>query len=321
MNAFLQQARTGSNAFWLYLLTLVAVVFGTFVGQVPLTYLVWKRAEEAGMDVLEMQAALKSMDLEALGIGQTLFLVLAVLSFAGGLAMLWLMVTRAHDKPFRSILTGRPNLDWGRIRFAFVFWLGVSALADLAFFLLEPANYSFAWSGGRWVLLLVVAVLFLPIQTSFEEILFRGYLLQGLSLLARHPVIPLVLTSVGFGSLHFMNPEVEQFGLGIMMTYYIGVGLFLGLITLLDEGLELALGIHAATNIYGAVFVTFDSSALPTPALFHLQEVNVQAMLLAFVLGGVLFAWVAWKKYGWSWKRLGKTRLQPAPEPLESHPD
>jgi hypothetical protein len=35
-----------------------------------------------------------------------------------------------------------------------------------------------------------------------------------------------------------------------MFVYYIGTGLFLG-ITLMDEGMELALGFHAANNLVG----------------------------------------------------------------------
>jgi hypothetical protein len=84
------------------------------------------------------------------------------------------------------------------------------------------------------------------------------------------------------------------------MTYYIGVGLFLGIITLLDNSLELALGIHAATNIYGALFVTFKGSALQTPALFRISEMNVSLMLLLFFIMAALFMLIAGRKYKWN---------------------
>ena len=44
-----------------------------------------------------------------------------------------------------------------------------------------------------------------------------------------------------------MNPEVEKLGY-LILVYYIGSGLFLGIITLMDEGIELALGFHFANN-------------------------------------------------------------------------
>jgi hypothetical protein len=103
--------------------------------------------------------------------------------------------------------------------------------------------------------------------------------------------------------MHIMNPEVEAFGLELSMTYYIGVGLFLGILTLMDDGLELALGVHAATNIYSALFVTFDDSAVQTSALFHTSEVNMGWMLAGFFVAAIAFIRIVSQKYNWgSWK-------------------
>jgi membrane protease YdiL (CAAX protease family) len=47
-------------------------------------------------------------------------------------------------------------------------------------------------------------------------------------------MVPFLMTSIIFGSVHFGNPEVSK--LGDMFVYYIGTGLFLGILTLMDEG-------------------------------------------------------------------------------------
>ena len=60
--------------------------------------------------------------------------------------------------------------------------------------------------------------------------------------------------------MHIANPEVGKLGM-IIMVYYIGTGFFLGIMTLMDEGLELALGFHAANNLIGALLVTADWTA------------------------------------------------------------
>ena len=52
------------------------------------------------------------------------------------------------------------------------------------------------------------------------------------------------------------------------MIYYIGTGFFLGIITLMDEGLELALGFHAANNLVGALLLTADWTAFQTNSIF-----------------------------------------------------
>ena len=81
--------------------------------------------------------------------------------------------------------------------------------------------------------------------------------------------MPLLVTSVLFGLMHAANPEVEKMGF-IIMLYYIGTGLFLGILTLMDEGLELALGFHAANNLIGALLLTSDWSALQTNSLLKM---------------------------------------------------
>ena len=48
------------------------------------------------------------------------------------------------------------------------------------------------------------------------------------------------------------------------MIYYVGTGLFLGIMTLMDEGMELALGFHAANNLFTALLVTADWTAFQT---------------------------------------------------------
>ena len=83
-----------------------------------------------------------------------------------------------------------------------------------------------------------------PLQTSAEELFFRGYLMQGLGRIFPMRLLPFVITSTLFGLLHFTNPEVDKLGDIILITY-LSTGFFLGAITLIDEGLELALGFHA----------------------------------------------------------------------------
>ena len=51
------------------------------------------------------------------------------------------------------------------------------------------------------------------------------------------------------------------------MAYYVGTGLFLGILTLMDEGIELALGFHAANNIMTALFVTSSWTVFQTESI------------------------------------------------------
>jgi membrane protease YdiL (CAAX protease family) len=144
----------------------------------------------------------------------------------------------------------------------------------------------------------------IPIQTSTEEYVFRGYLMQGFALLAKNKWFPLVMTSVIFGTLHIANPEVSKMGY-IILIYYIGTGFFLGIITLMDEGMELALGFHAANNLVTALLVTSDWSAFQTESIFKdnsSPSVGFEILTPICIIFPILL-FIFSKKYNWTnWK-------------------
>ena len=126
-------------------------------------------------------------------------------------------------------------------------------------------------------MLALIGILLIPLQTSFEEYFFRGYLMQGLGIVTKNRWFPLIFTSVVFGMLHIANPEVSKLGYGILW-YYVGTGFFLGIITLMDEGLELALGFHAANNLITALLVTANCTVFQTNSiLIDLSEPSLGA--------------------------------------------
>ena len=92
--------------------------------------------------------------------------------------------------------------------------------------------------------------------------------MQGIGIKTGYRWIPLVITSVVFGGLHYWNPEVSQMG-DLVMVSYIGTGFMLGVMTLMDEGLELPLGFHAANNLVAALLVTAEWTAFNTESILR----------------------------------------------------
>lgn len=299
---FLQNAHIGKNEFWRYLITVLVVVAAHFLGQIPLGIVMMMNMSSNNISNEEMQTFSETMDFGILGIAPNMAMFLLLLSFLAAFFALYFCVRYLHQKPFKTIITAAPTINWSKIAFAFLFWMGASLLVEVVSYVIQPEIYTYQLDWKVFLPLLLMAVVLLPFQTSFEELMFRGYLMQGISLWKVPVWVPLVITSVAFGLMHSMNPEIGKFGYGLMMTYYIGVGLFLGLITLLDNGLELALGIHAATNIYGAVFVTFEGSALQTPAIFRLETMDAVLMLILFFVMAGLFTFITGKRYGWKFE-------------------
>ena len=137
--------------------------------------------------------------------------------------------------------------------------------------------------------------------------------MQGIGILVKNRWFPLLITSVLFGLLHGLNPEVEKLGYEIMV-FYIGTGLLFGIVTLMDEGTEIALGLHAANNIVAALFITSSWAAFQTDALYlDISEPKLDWTIYVpvFVVYPILI-FIFSKKYGWTnWseKLFGKVEI------------
>ena len=238
-------------------------------------------------------------------LGTHLVFVLAVGPLAFGLFVVWGWTKLVHPQSIRSLTTSRKKVDWGRIIFAFLIW-GVLTVALTGLDIwLSPEDYIWNFQWSEFWKLAVLAILLVPLQTSFEEYLFRGYMMQGLGIISGKRWVPLLVTSLLFGLMHLANPEVERLGYGILV-FYIGTGFFLGILTLMDEGLELALGFHAANNLITALLVTADWTAFQTDSVYKdisKPELGWDALLPVFVVFPLLL-WIFSKKYQWTdWKQ------------------
>jgi hypothetical protein len=87
---------------------------------------------------------------------------------------------------------------------------------------------------------------------------------------------------------HLANPEVRT-DFVLMPAYYFGIGLLLALVTLRDNRLELAVGAHAANNLFSSLVANYVNSALPTPSVFTVSRLDALYALAAFVVTAVIF--------------------------------
>jgi len=143
--------------------------------------------------------------------------------------------------------------------------------------------------------------------------------MQGFAKIFKFRWIPLIITSLIFGSLHFSNPEVKEFGALMAMPQYLWFGLFFGICALMDEGLELVWGVHTINNIFLAIFITQDSSALQTPALFRVTEFSPLFDLIALFALSSTFIIIARHRFKWpEWRYLLAKIDVPDPKNEES---
>jgi membrane protease YdiL (CAAX protease family) len=297
MSRFVSAARQGENHWAYYGLTVVVIMLAFYIGQVPIRMLIDFKTEQGGISSEMLTEFYATYDFRILGLPSYIGLLLMLIGHVLAAIVLCLVIVYVHKRPLRTVITSRRTVDFQRIFFAFGLWMALSFLAELVMYGIFPGDYSFHLDLANWLPLLAVSLLVLPIQTSFEEVFIRGYLLQGLSFLTRSKWVIIAVTSLIFALIHLSNPEVREFGLGLMGFYYLSVALFLVIVTFLDEGLELALGIHAATNVYGASIVSFDGSVLQTETLVKLNHLNPLWMIALFFVMMAIFIIIAARKY------------------------
>ncbi len=295
---FIEQGIRQENKFWKYLLGSVIIITASFVGQIPLVIAVIGKTIVTG----ESYPLTNDGIMHFFEPNLTFFLIL--ISFVFAFAGIYFVVNYLHQQTFLSVTTSRKKVDWNRILFSFGLWSVFSIASTLVFYFFNPTLYILDFKPIPFAILFVIAVALVPIQTSTEEYVFRGYLMQGFGNLAKNKWFPLLMTSLIFGGMHLFNPEVSKIG-NIIFVYYIGTGLFLGIITLMDEGMELALGFHAANNLIGALLITSDWSAFQTHSIFKdLSEPQAGFdVIMPVVLVYPVLLFIFSRKYQWhNWK-------------------
>ena len=313
---YISQAFKSLHEWWRYLVGLIIIVIAIIIGQIPFTAAVMIKAFKNGDNIFQLDEENMMSLLEP-----NLNLFLMLLSFAVGLVGVFMVAKYLHSQSLIQLTTSRPKIDWKRFWFIFILWGIISSSFVLIDYVSSPENYVINFQLIPFLILCVIAILFVPLQTSFEEYLFRGYLMQGIGVILKNKWAPLLLTSFTFGLLHIANPEVDKLG-NMIMVYYIGTGLFLGIMTLMDEGLELSLGFHAANNLFTALLVTADWTAFQTHSILKDMSDPTQAgfvdiFMPVFIVFPIILLILA-KKYKWTnWKdKLFGNVVEPPKENL-----
>jgi len=183
---------------------------------------------------------------------------------------IFVAVKLLHQRKMLTLISPDATFKLKRFSLGFGVWFAIASVQTLIEFLYNQATFSWNFQPIVWLTFLPWALVCTPIQTTAEELLFRGYFLQGLGCLTRQPIMLAIASSLPFAIAHFGNPEMSRGAAWIALSYLL-MGIFLVLITLKDERLELALGVHAANNLFVVLVVNTQDSVLPTPALIMQQ--------------------------------------------------
>ena len=302
--SFISNVAKGRNGLFHYVFTIILVISSFFIGQFPLLAVIEiKRLRDSGITSDELNAFRSNPDFSLLDMDRNLGFFLLLLSFVVAFFVLLLCIRYIHRRSFLSLFSYDEKIDWRRILWSAGLWFLIILIGEAVMFLLQADNYTFNKPGlTSFAILLLIVILVLPFQTAFEELFIRSYIFQAIGYNTGSVVLALFVSTLTFGLLHGFNPEVSKYGFWPMMSYYLIAGIIMGLIVIFDRRIELAIGVHTATNAFGALFVTYKGAAIQTDSLFMISEINPIYYTLLFIIAGVLFIAIAGRKYKWNFE-------------------
>ena len=243
---FLDNATEGKNNWWRYLITII-LTWGTPVVILTIVFF-----------ILSNFNPIKLVSLLSQPIS---LIVLVGISDILSLIFLYIGVRYIHERKFISLINTDSKFSWRRILKGGGIWFGILTLGLIITLLLNPSNLNVTFNSQPFITLLIISLIVFPIQASFEELFFRGYLMQGIGLTSKYPIVPLITTSIIFALLHFPNGGNALTSVDIVIQALI-IGLTLGIITLGENRLETAMGVHIANNIFVALIVNTPNGGL-----------------------------------------------------------
>jgi len=288
--SYLELANNGKNDWWRYLLGILVILFmWNGIGAIPLGLLAGRLEADKDANTFFNPETLQFEGIDpVIGFGVMMFMSIPLL------LGVFLVVRYLHKRSFLTLISSRSKIDWQRYFQGFLVMFAIMAFTSIADGLLFPGTYQFVFQWERFFHFLLLALVLIPIQASTEELLFRGYLMQGIGRLVKTPWIVVGLSSLLFMLPHLFNPEAAP-SLILSVGAYTLIGVFLAVITLKSHSLELAMGAHTGVNLFNC-FV--GSSAVQVfagiPTVFVRQEDNAINIESLFMMGAsfALFYWL-----------------------------
>lgn len=285
MQTYLDLARLGKNDWWRFVLAVLLMLFmWQILGNLPAAAIVIRGVVRDGWRAGSSAGALPGMDT----LSGFVALMLASVFFICGI---YLAMRFLHQRPLRTLITPAHSIAWGRLFQGFGLWFGLAVLMSAVEALLYPGRYVWSLDMRRFVPFVFLALIFIPIQTCAEELFFRGYVLQAAGLRLRNIWTLSTISGLLFGLPHLMNPEASV-NYPLLGFYYFAFGFSLAYISLRDGRLELALGAHAANNLFSVIVANYTITVLPSPSLFTITVLDAVYSVPAALIGMAIFLWV-----------------------------
>ena len=298
--SYLEWSKQGRGRWWHYL-------FGSII-----LMMLWSLGSLFSLPVFFVDPAALGIDTGVPAEAWTSALALLV-SFAGLFFGVPIVVRLLHKRPWRTVITPYRQLNFRQILRGAWYWFVPMMVLNLLVSLLDSDGIKMTTDIGGWLRLVVVVLALVWMQTTAEELYFRGYLMQWVSLLSRNKWGIAVASGLLFTVPHLANPEVtSQGGLDalVMSSIYFTTGFGLGWVSAVSGTIELAIGAHWINNVMSFLLVSPEES-VATGALFSDSSPDVYLAAAGNLLVVIVFIL-------WSRKHVGTGEVEPLPQAAEA---
>jgi erythromycin esterase-like protein/membrane protease YdiL (CAAX protease family) len=280
---FLENATLGTNKWWQYVLSILSAVAGIAV---------------VNMFISQVLPSFKLLFPDN-DFGKTFFTFSLVLLVFGVAVIAFLVIaSKLHKRSKMSFISNQDKFNWKSYFIGFVAWgillfIGL-LISDYQKFEVFRANFNAA----HFLTLFLLGFIAIGIQSFFEEVLVRGYFLQGLHLRIKNIAMLIIINGVIFGLLHF-GYGLESF----LFSWLFGIAFTI--IVILQNRIEFVAGAHNANNLLLSLVFLDLSEATNEKFSWAINWVDFSLHIVALLLlVGLVFMFFKRKHIGWSKKSL-----------------
>jgi len=321
---FLEQGTKLQNKFWKYLLGSLLIFVGLSIGQILISLIVFLTAS-VNLTKLPNTA---NGSLGALSPNIVLLLFLIV--YTAALTAIYFVSRYLHNQTWQSLITSRTEIDWRRIFFSFGLCTTFSIVFYCFLIYFWPDEQVFIFKPLAFAIYFIIIICLSFLRAFTEQVVYCGYLMQGFANLSANRWFPMIMVAVISSLVYITHPEIGAKGYITMFFFQLIYALFFCVLTLMDEGIELAIGFYTATLLITQCFWTSDDTAIKTASLFmtlnhdHPETgIGLENIVERLIIIPI-FLLICSKKYGWAnWKQklLGQIEVLPIVKAIEKYPD
>lgn len=204
------------------------------------------------------------------------------LGIAGLLLFVLLIQRYWHGRKADWVVSVQPG---GRWRYLLICLVVAAVVLNVFIWLMRGGNMAWQAAQPDWGVYLALILITSPLQAAAEEFFFRGYLQQAIGSLAGRAWVGVACSALVFAIFHG-DQNVALFA------HRLGFGLIAGTLVWATGGLEAAIAVHVANNVFAFGYALFMGGVAALKATSEISWEVACLDLASFAVFGALAWWI-----------------------------